>query len=583
MSRTVVLAHRCFWPGCKKGLGAMSSAQHLRKHLASAHRFDIPSPFKIEGRRRSSKRVAFTVLGTTRSLEGIEHSLACAFCENYDQSCEAMYSHTRVSHAQFWPASDSNSPGSVEAAGDSDEGDEGDEGDDGEKDVVEHGIEQHRGRKRREPSSGAIINIAGIDLTPPAPDTQRFIVGDLDVTAMMHQARSTIKSHKWKLPLESNLPLALALSHILLLIPGESAIGIEQSDAGAIVEHIKEAYDIKEPPMPYSLLVDLIKIAEDMRLDKIKPADAAVRFAHLSVPLSDHERKVVKAIGLFADRLPDISARYPISEATLAQFYAAPLLDSLFIDRGRQVVIYYTNTKPLEVSSKEDAFLGRPDLCIQRNQGAHVHITHGYGEIKPSEASNRYSIAMDLHRIGILCARAQRQHGTRGAMGVQVAGFKADFYITVNPAPSVQVMMQFATVNIPRCFREIKTLITELPTLLMILSVFDSCCLAPKHVKSSSTLSSTAASLPIATSAVELPHCPTPSIDSPCSTASIDSPCSLSTAESSDSSSASLSSIVVTPLAPPSSPPLLSERAFAQIFSTVRNKRSKCVVGGTQH
>jgi hypothetical protein len=198
----------------------------------------------------------------------------------------------------------------------------------------------------------------------------------------------------------------------------------------ATTDHVEAIYDIKKPPVPTNIIMEIIQVTQDLIANKITREMAVIKLFKLN--LSTNEYKFAKAVAELARKLPRVSLAEESNEMELCSRYVDSFLSGLFDEPDEGIFLRWTNETTLEAKKQQNLLCWRPDICITKLQGIKWKSNIGFGEEKPAhQTSNCYMICRDLLRISTFCKNALDMQTMMGVMGLQVIGRTVTFYILV--------------------------------------------------------------------------------------------------------------------------------------------------------
>ncbi|KAI8329945.1 hypothetical protein BC941DRAFT_441686 [Chlamydoabsidia padenii] len=119
----------------------------------------------------------------------------------------------------------------------------------------------------------------------------------------------------------------------------------------------------------------------------------------------------------------------------------------------------------------------RPDLSITKTVGLKWARSLGYGEAKPvARESDHFLVCQDLIKVALFCKNSLDEQLMEGDLGIHIVGRTIRFYVLVLPAIATYVMYLLAEIKVPDSIQGLPAFITELPSILKILHVFDTVC-----------------------------------------------------------------------------------------------------------
>ncbi|KAG0748697.1 hypothetical protein G6F23_001678 [Rhizopus arrhizus] len=296
--------------------------------------------------------------------------------------------------------------------------------------------------------------------TMDQPQGDHFVSDDFDVTDANYRLKLSLKDHHWKLSLEDHLYLILASTSVLLLtphtFPNEIQPFFEHKNWTTVSTAIENIYKIQQPPTPIGALTSLLSIIDDMICLKLDRDATGAKLQTLQLP--KNEKKFAKAVATFVNKLPPV--------------YVDPFLSSLFDDPNQGMYLRWTNGSTLE--AKQLCSNMRPDISITKTLGRKWARSLGYGEAKPATRENdHYLVCQDLIKVAIFCKNALDEQLMDGVLGIHIVGRTIRFYVLVLPAIATYVMYLLAEIKVPDSIQGLPGFITELPSVLKILHVFD--------------------------------------------------------------------------------------------------------------
>ncbi|KAI9320128.1 hypothetical protein BX666DRAFT_1852753 [Dichotomocladium elegans] len=311
------------------------------------------------------------------------------------------------------------------------------------------------------------------------PQGDHFVSDDFDVTDAIYHLKLSLKDHRWKLSLEDHLYLILASTSVLLLtpdiLPNELQPFFEHKNWATVSMAIENIYKIQQPPTPIGTLTSLLSIIDDMIRLKLDRDVTSAKLQTLQLP--KYEKKFAKAVATFVNKLPPVSLDEDINEAELCSRYVDPFLSSLFDDPNQGIYLRWTNQSTLE--AKQLCSNMRPDISITKTLGRKWIGSLGYGEAKPAARENdHYLVCEDLIKVVIFCKNSLDEQLMDGVLGIHIVGRTIRFYVLVLPAVTTYVMYLLAEIKVPDSIQGLPGFITELPSVLKILHVFDTVCVS---------------------------------------------------------------------------------------------------------
>ncbi|CAO3667737.1 unnamed protein product [Rhizopus stolonifer] len=98
----------------------------------------------------------------------------------------------------------------------------------------------------------------------------------------------------------------------------------------------------------------------------------------------------------------------------------------------------------------------------------------GYGEAKPTVRENdHYLVCQDFIKVAFFCKNALDEQLMDGALGIHIVGRTIRFCALVLPAVATYVMYLLAEIKVSDSIQGLPGFITELPSVLKILHVFN--------------------------------------------------------------------------------------------------------------
>ncbi|SAL96941.1 hypothetical protein [Absidia glauca] len=279
-----------------------------------------------------------------------------------------------------------------------------------------------------------LLDSAYLSFLLPDHDDHLIVHENFDVTNAFHRLQLSIGTHKWKLPLENHLHLALATTSILLLsrnqYPNDLQPSFTQSNIEATIDRVDDVYTINSPTMDMTTTTAMISILEDLTNTEITSNQATIRLLGLDLPA--HQSKFREAR------------------------YIDPFLSGLFDDQDNDMYLRWTNEATLDARKNDDFLTTRLDLCISHLLGSNWNMDHGFGEAKSAhQGNNNYVVCQDLLRIG---------DGPHNQISSRCA---ACYYI----------MRELATVQVPGSLNDLSKLVLDMPRVLLVLDVFSRLCI----------------------------------------------------------------------------------------------------------
>ncbi|KAG0166586.1 hypothetical protein DFQ30_007002 [Apophysomyces sp. BC1015] len=129
------------------------------------------------------------------------------------------------------------------------------------------------------------------------------------------------------------------------------------------------------------------------------------------------------------------------------------------------------------MSAKQLSNNMRPDLSITKILVLKWARSLGYGEAKPAaRESDHYLVCQDLIKVALFCKNSLDEQLMEGVLGIHIIGRTIRFYVLVLPATATYVMHLLAEIKVPDSIQGLPGFITELPSILKILHVFDAVC-----------------------------------------------------------------------------------------------------------
>lgn len=128
------------------------------------------------------------------------------------------------------------------------------------------------------------------------------------------------------------------------------------------------------------------------------------------------------------------------------------------------------NTKVLKDSSKQFDFAVN-ELASSNWIGPIV-----VGEVKgEDQREDKYICLLDLVRIGATSADSIHHNQYDAVLGVHIVGLQMTFYITTLQASGMYIMLEIATVTLPRDATELRSYLANADELLTVLQYADHC------------------------------------------------------------------------------------------------------------
>ncbi|KAI9003064.1 hypothetical protein CLU79DRAFT_829917 [Phycomyces nitens] len=318
-----------------------------------------------------------------------------------------------------------------------------------------------------------------LSIIPPCDD-DRLMIGDFDATDAFYNFQQSLLAHKWKLSLEDHIQYAMASTSILFLSRNQYSEDFlpffDEHNLKATIDRVDTIYDIKKPRMPTNVVMEIIKIIEDLLSTATTREKATIKLFGLD--LTTNEYKFVKAIAELVKKLPRVSLAEEPNEMELCSRYIDPFLCGIFDEPDESVFLRWTNETVLEAKKQQSLLSWRPDICITRLQGVKWKANIGFGEAKPAhQGSNHYSVCRDLLRVSVFCKDALDTQKMMGIMGLQIVGRTITFYILVLPSSGLYIMHELAKIKIPDCLNDLSKLVTDISDVLLVLDVFDRICI----------------------------------------------------------------------------------------------------------
>ncbi|KAG1442695.1 hypothetical protein G6F56_010961 [Rhizopus delemar] len=94
------------------------------------------------------------------------------------------------------------------------------------------------------------------------------MIRDFDATDVFYNFQQSLPAHKWKLSLEDYVQYALASTLILFLYRNEYSKEFlpffDEYNLKAITDRVNAIYDIKKQQIPINVVMEIIKIIEDL-------------------------------------------------------------------------------------------------------------------------------------------------------------------------------------------------------------------------------------------------------------------------------------------------------------------------------
>ncbi|KAL7335695.1 hypothetical protein PS15p_201130 [Mucor circinelloides] len=318
-----------------------------------------------------------------------------------------------------------------------------------------------------------------LSIIPPCDD-DRLMVGDFDATNAFYNFQRSLLGHKWKFSLEDHVQYALASTSILFLsrnqYPEDFLPFFDEHNLKATIDRVDAIYDIKKPRMPTNVVMEIIKIIEDLLSTATTREEAAIKL--LGLDLATHEYKFAKAIAELVKKLPRVSLAEESNEMELCSRYVDPFLCGIFDEPDEGVFVRWTNETTLEAKKQQSLLSWRPDICITSLQGIKWKANIGFGKAKPAhQGSNHYSVGRDLLRVAVFCKNALDTQKMKGIMSLQIVGRTITFYVLVLPSSGLYIMHELAKIKIPDCLNDLPKLVTDISDVLLVLDVFNRICI----------------------------------------------------------------------------------------------------------
>ncbi|CAO3634979.1 unnamed protein product [Cunninghamella blakesleeana] len=298
-------------------------------------------------------------------------------------------------------------------------------------------------------------------------ENDRFVVNDVDISFCFYQFQQHIKNQNDKLYLESHIHHALAISHILLLKPGQhhddmiSIFGENQLDL--IINHLNKMFGIKKLPLPLDIITKIVVIIEDVQ-----------------------NKKSPESLAELIKKLPNVAILEETKESELCTRYADPMFTGLFDDPDEDIFFRWTDQTTLETKNNFRLSKRRPDICITSLSGPNWTNNYGFGEAKAcSENNNHYSLCKDLLRVGIFSKNSIDIGKMKAVLGIQVVGRSVTFYLSSLLSDGFYVMLEVARVSIPGCINDLLKYLMDMNTIVMVLEVFEKNCLTLSNIQAS--------------------------------------------------------------------------------------------------
>jgi hypothetical protein len=315
------------------------------------------------------------------------------------------------------------------------------------------------------------------DIPMDSPRGKHFVIDGFNVTDATHRMKLTLKDHQWKLSLEDHLYIVLASTSVLLLTPltypSEIQPFFEHENWTATSSTIENIYNIQQPSTPIDTVTSLLSIIDDLTRLKLDRDAAEIKLRTLQLP--KNEKKFAKVIAAFVNKLPSVSLDEDLNECELCSRFIDPFLSGLFDDPNQGIYLRWTNESTLEAKQLSNNM--RPDLSITKTVGLKWSRSLGYGEAKPAaRESDHYLVCQDLIKVVLFCKDSLDEHLMDGVLGIHIVGRTISFYVLVLPAIATYVMYLLAEIKVPDSIQGLPSLITELPSVLKVLDVFDNVC-----------------------------------------------------------------------------------------------------------
>ncbi|KAI9275970.1 hypothetical protein BY458DRAFT_434263, partial [Sporodiniella umbellata] len=225
--------------------------------------------------------------------------------------------------------------------------------------------------------------------------------------------------------------------------------------------------------IPIGTVGSILSIIDDLVRLKLDRDVADIKLRTLKLP--KNEKKFAKAVAAFVNKLPTVPLDEDINECELCSRFIDPFLSGLFDDPKEGVYLRWTNESTLEAKELPNNL--RPDLSITKTIGLKWVRSLGYGEVKPSaRESDHYLVSQDLIKMVLFCKNSLDKQLMEGVLGIHVVGRTIRFYVLVLPATATYVMYLLAEIKVPDSIQGLPGFVTELPSILKILHVFDTVC-----------------------------------------------------------------------------------------------------------
>ncbi|KAG0787255.1 hypothetical protein G6F22_007378 [Rhizopus arrhizus] len=153
----------------------------------------------------------------------------------------------------------------------------------------------------------------------PLCDEDRLLIHGFDATDAFYKLQLSVLIHKWKHSLEDHTHYALATNSILFLSPNQCPDDLlpffNEHNLKATIDHVEAIYDIKKPPMPTNIVMEIIQVTQDLIANKITREMAVIKLFKLD--LATNEYKLAKAVAELARKLPRVSLAEESNEMVL--------------------------------------------------------------------------------------------------------------------------------------------------------------------------------------------------------------------------------------------------------------------------
>lgn len=468
--QAIYLVNRCFeHNNCTRHF---RTPQNLREHLKDIHQFSFP--VRIDSTRRYHTKTHLYVRQCD-SEGDIQQHFACPCCTDHFEILNELASHFHTIHKDYVPQQRQQLNKDTHRATSSRETPSHD--DSSEDSSLNGGQQANSQASQQKRSYDEALSFDSIVFQSPTQD--RLLVDQFDVSQAFYNFQSSMYQEKWKLPLEQNIRLALAMTSVLLITPNKNPDDLQEffaDEEWTITSNkIQDIYDVKRKPMPLETISSIMGVVDNLLNNTINREEASIRITKL--PLNEHEHKFARAISGLILKLMPFPMDEDVNEAELCSRFIDPFLTGIFDDPDQGVCLRWTNESTIEAKTGVGFTTSRPDLCITKCCGVKWKSSLGYGEAKASvREQDHYVLCKDLLKVAIFCKDSLDNQLMQGILGIQIIGRTIRFYLLALPAKGLYVMLELATIKVPDSLQTLPSFIPELPNILKVLDVFHRIC-----------------------------------------------------------------------------------------------------------